>query len=73
MRLVCENHPTKAWPEECDCGPGMNDPVELLQESILGPRYRDKRTLMLFEAEYQERLWPIFYWTGNLIVSCRRL
>lgn len=22
-RLVCENHRDKAWPEECDCGPGM--------------------------------------------------
>lgn len=21
--LVCENHRDKAWPEECDCGPGM--------------------------------------------------
>jgi hypothetical protein len=24
VRLVCENHPLKAWPEECDCGAGMN-------------------------------------------------
>lgn len=22
-RLVCENHPDKTWPDECDCGPGM--------------------------------------------------
>ena len=22
-RLVCENHHDKAWPDECDCGPGM--------------------------------------------------
>lgn len=21
--LVCENHPDKAWPDECDCGAGM--------------------------------------------------
>lgn len=21
--LVCENHHDKAWPDECDCGPGM--------------------------------------------------
>lgn len=25
-RLVCENHPDKAWPTECDCGAGMPDP-----------------------------------------------
>lgn len=23
VRLVCENHRDKAWPDECDCGPGM--------------------------------------------------
>jgi hypothetical protein len=23
MTLVCENHRNKAWPDECDCGPGM--------------------------------------------------
>lgn len=25
--LVCENHRDKAWPDECDCGPGMSQPV----------------------------------------------
>jgi hypothetical protein len=25
-RLVCENHPDKAWPDECECGAGMPDP-----------------------------------------------
>jgi hypothetical protein len=24
--LVCENHPDKAWPDECECGAGMPDP-----------------------------------------------
>jgi hypothetical protein len=23
MMLVCENHPDKAWPDECECGAGM--------------------------------------------------
>ena len=27
-RLVCENHPHRWWPEECDCGAGMADPYE---------------------------------------------
>jgi hypothetical protein len=26
-RLVCEWHHDKAWPNECDCGPGMPCPV----------------------------------------------
>lgn len=27
---VCENHPDKAWPDECECGAGMprHEPVE---------------------------------------------
>lgn len=37
MRLVCENHPTKAWPDECDCGPGMNsgDGIISLAEKLI--------------------------------------
>lgn len=27
--LVCENHPDKAWPDECDCGAGMHAGKEL--------------------------------------------
>lgn len=23
MEWVCENHPHKKWPDECDCGAGM--------------------------------------------------
>lgn len=32
-RWVCENHPDRSWPDECECGAGMpckecNDPPE---------------------------------------------
>lgn len=27
VRLVCEWHPDKSWPDECDCGAGMPCPV----------------------------------------------
>ncbi len=33
-RLVCENHPDKAWPDECNCGPGMADPIEKMCRGI---------------------------------------
>ena len=26
-RRVCENHRDKSWPDECDCGAGMNCPL----------------------------------------------
>lgn len=42
MRLVCENHPTKAWPDECDCGPGMNDPVRVKLIKDAWKRYKNR-------------------------------
>lgn len=27
QRWVCENHADKAWPDVCECGPGMPCPV----------------------------------------------
>lgn len=32
--LVCENHRDKAWPEECDCGPGMLSPLEIMRAAL---------------------------------------
>ncbi len=32
---VCENHPNKAFEDECECGAGM--PCECNREAILGP------------------------------------
>lgn len=39
MRLVCENHRDKAWPDECDCGAGMRESDakrEALSEALSG-------------------------------------
>jgi len=32
--------------------------IEALQHDILGPRYKDKRVLMEFEAEYERKTSP---------------
>lgn len=49
-RLVCENHPTKAWPNECDCGPGMNDPVPAMALAIAWNLGFDATTLRVIPS-----------------------
>ena len=60
--LVCENHPDKAWPSECECGPGVPCPACRSRQLVTCQQHYFEKALA--KEVFRSELWCVC-WYGN--------